>query len=120
MKGCGNVSSMIRMLCNGQSRKKYMKKMLQNCELGRKHPEIIIYLFKQFLDTNKHRFVSSLKNRHKYFDNQDTSMVESAHYRLKKNLFGCVDTKNTVFEAVKEYFMSDIRKIKGVFEKSLR
>ncbi|XP_026458553.1 uncharacterized protein LOC113359077 [Papaver somniferum] len=61
-------------------------KLLANWSV--KYPEIIIYLRKQFLDNNKHRFVSAFKNHHKHFYNQATSMVESDHYRLKMNLFG--------------------------------
>ncbi|XP_026416626.1 protein FAR1-RELATED SEQUENCE 5-like [Papaver somniferum] len=86
---------------------------------GVKYPEIIIYLRKQFLDTNAHRFVSAFKNHHKHFDNQATSMVESAHYRLKRNIFGCVDTFVTVFNAMEDYFMSDVIKFGTLFEKSL-
>ncbi|XP_026410469.1 uncharacterized protein LOC113305666 [Papaver somniferum] len=86
---------------------------------GVKYPEIIIYLRKQFLDTKKYRFVSAFRNHHKHFDNQATSMVESDHYRLKRNLFGCVDTFVTVFDAMENYFMSDVIKIKRLFEKSL-
>ncbi|XP_026417055.1 protein FAR1-RELATED SEQUENCE 5-like [Papaver somniferum] len=86
---------------------------------GVKYPEIIIYLRKQFLDTNAHRFVSAFKNHHKHFDNQATSMVESAHYRLKRNLFGCVDTFVTVFDAMEDYFMSDVIRIGTLFEKSI-
>ncbi|XP_026417012.1 uncharacterized protein LOC113312477 [Papaver somniferum] len=84
-----------------------------------KYPEIIIYLRKKSLDTNKHRFLRAFKNHHKHFDNQATSMVESAHYRLKRNLFGCVDTFVTVFEAMEDYFMSGVIRIKTLFEKSL-
>ncbi|XP_026406379.1 PKS-NRPS hybrid synthetase CHGG_01239-like [Papaver somniferum] len=86
---------------------------------GMKYPEIIIYLRKQFLDTNKHRFVSAFKNHHKHFDNQATSMVESAHYLLKRNLFGCVDTFVMVFDAMEDYFMSDVIRTKTLFKKSL-
>ncbi|XP_026384969.1 uncharacterized protein LOC113280574 [Papaver somniferum] len=86
---------------------------------GVKYPEIIIYLRKQFLGTNAHRFVSAFKNHHKHFDNQATSMIESVHYRLNRNLFGCVDTFFTVFDAMEDYFMRDVIRIGTLFEKSL-